>query len=81
MGFNYFMVQGNIAVAIPISVSLCLLYMWQNDIAVVSLHWYYNTCSAWFLDIRVYQLVYSQAAFILGYNFLLKGGRHENFHI
>ena len=57
MGFNYFMVQWNIAVAIPVNVSLCLLYMWHNYITVVLLHWYYDTHSASFLDIRIYQLV------------------------
>ena len=35
----------------------CLLYMWPSDITVVSLHQHYNTYSAWFLDIRIYQLV------------------------
>ena len=31
--------------------------MWHSDITVVSLHQHYNTYSAWFLDIRIYQLV------------------------
>jgi len=30
--------------------------MWHNYITVVSLH-HYNKYSAWFLDIRIYQLV------------------------
>ena len=52
-----FVVQWNIAVAIPVNVSSCLLYMWPSDITVVSLHQHYNTYSTWFLDIRIYQLV------------------------
>ena len=51
------MIQWNIAVAIPVNVSLCLLYIWYNYITVVSLHQHYNTFSAWFLDIRIYQLI------------------------
>ena len=38
--------SSSIAVAIPVNVSSCLLYMWHNDITVVSLHQHYNTCSA-----------------------------------
>ena len=44
------------AVAILDNVSLCLLYMWHNYITVVSLY-HYNTCSAWFLDIRIFPQV------------------------
>ena len=55
-GIQLFRGTVNIAVVIPVNVSLCLLYMWHNYITVVSLH-HYNKCSAWFLDIRIYQPV------------------------
>ena len=34
--FNYFMLQWNIAVAIPVNVKLFLLYMWHNYITVLN---------------------------------------------
>ena len=62
MGFNLFVVQRKIAVAIPVNVSLYLLYMWHSDITIVSLHQHCNTYSAWILDVRIillYQLVFT----------------------
>ena len=32
--------------------------MWHSGITVVSLHQQYNTYNTWFLDVRIYQLVY-----------------------
>ena len=49
------MVQWNIAVAIPVNVSSC----YCTCGLVISLHQHYNTYSAWFIDIRIYQLVSS----------------------
>ena len=84
MGFNYFVVQWNIGVAISADVSLCLLYMWHNHITVVSLH-HCNTCSTWFLDYLLLYQNYSTttlltAKFRIRWYCFLPPPRKESWH-